>query len=97
MRKGQWDHAGREVKNNKNKCPSYKKQEEERRGEKNQDDTIKLLPKAALSSFYSPMVTINLNCGFESLIIITMQLGISSTEDIPDSYTQNSHEYKSIR
>lgn len=37
------------------------------------------------------MVTIKLNCGFESLIIIIMQLGISSTDDIPDSYTQNSH------
>lgn len=79
------------------KCPSYKKQEEERKGEKNQADTIKWLPKAALPLFYFPMVTIKLNCGFESLIIIIMQLGISSTEDIPDSYTQNSHEYKSIR
>lgn len=96
MRKGQWDYAGREVKNNK-KCPSYKKQEDERKGKKNQDDTIKWLPKAALPLFYFPMVTIKLNCGFESLIIIIMQLGISSTEDIPDSYTQNSHEYKSIR
>lgn len=67
------------------------------RKKKNQDDTIKWLPKAALALFYFPMVTIKLNCGFESLIIIIMQLGISSTEDIPDSYTQNSHEYKSIR
>lgn len=94
MRKGQWDHAGREGKNNKNVQAIRSKRRRE--GKKNQDDT-KWLPKAALFLFYSPMVTINLNCGFESLIIIIMQLGISSTEDIPDNYTQNSHEYKRIR